>query len=201
VRVVSGLDSVVLGDVQIHGQVRTALRLASGNGLTSAPLIGVFGRALEAGRRIRRATTLGQRPSTASVAVNLARSLLDASAAGADQRTAVVLRAGAVASEAIRALAPTGMRVVILNRTREHRRRLAADHPTLVTGPLEAVLRRVLSMLLQCGCLWLRGPQPQLDELSPLGRGRVALLVFRAPVEPALLDTTARQDAVVAQAV
>jgi glutamyl-tRNA reductase len=137
VRVVSGLDSVVLGDSQIHAQVRAALRLASANGSLSAPLIGVFGRALEAGRRIRRATTFGPEPSTASAAVSLARGLLEPPAAGAEQRTAVVLGAGVVASEAVRALLTTGMRVVVLNRTREHRRRLAADHPTLVTGPLE----------------------------------------------------------------
>jgi glutamyl-tRNA reductase len=49
----------------------------------------------------------------------------------------VVLGAGAVASEAVRALLTTGLRVVVLNRTSEHTRRLAVDHPTLVTGPLE----------------------------------------------------------------
>src|SRR6266852_9761206 len=65
VRVVSGLDSLVVGDVQIHGQVRAALRLASANGSLPAPLNGVFERALEASRRIRRATAFGQRPSVA----------------------------------------------------------------------------------------------------------------------------------------
>jgi glutamyl-tRNA reductase len=38
VRVVSGLDFVVLGDIQIQGQVCAELRLASGNGSLSAPL-------------------------------------------------------------------------------------------------------------------------------------------------------------------
>ena len=66
VRVVSGLDSLVVGDVQIHGQVRAALRLASASGSLPAPLNGVFERALEASRRIRRATAFGQRPSVPS---------------------------------------------------------------------------------------------------------------------------------------
>jgi len=137
VHVVSGLDSLVVGDVQIHGQVRAALRLASANGSLPAPLNGVFERALEASRRIRCATAFGQRPSVASAAVALALGQRSPVPTGSEEPTAVLLGAGAVAREAVQALLAAGTRVVVLNRTKEHRRRLAADHSTLVTGPLE----------------------------------------------------------------
>jgi glutamyl-tRNA reductase len=138
VRVVSGLDSLVVGDVQIHGQARAALRLAiAANGLLPAPLNGVFERALEASRRIRRATAFGQRPSVASAAVALALGQRSPVPTGSEEPTAVVLGAGAVAREAVQALLAAGTRVIVLNRTKEHTRRLVANHATLVTGPLE----------------------------------------------------------------
>src|SRR5260370_19536493 len=55
---------------------------------------------------------------------------------------------------------------------------------------VEAILTRVMVVLLQRRLVWPRGLQPQLDELGPLGRRRVPLLVLGAPAEPTLLHAT-----------
>src|SRR5438132_309385 len=69
VRVATGLDSLVVGDEQILGQLRSSLRLAHEYETSIAPLDGVVSRVLEAGRRIRTRTMLGRHPSLASAAV------------------------------------------------------------------------------------------------------------------------------------
>ncbi len=75
-RVASGLDSMVLGEPQILGQVGTALRLSEANGLAGLVLTTLFQTALKAGKRARAETALNRNPvSVASVAVDLARRL------------------------------------------------------------------------------------------------------------------------------
>src|SRR5260370_31496123 len=66
VRVAAGLDSLVVGEDQIRGQLRDALRLAESVAALPNPLRGVFQRATESARRGRGGTRLEQRPSVAS---------------------------------------------------------------------------------------------------------------------------------------
>ncbi len=76
-RVASGLDSMVLGEPQILGQVGAALRLSAANGLAGPVLTTLFQTALKAGKRARAETALNRNPvSVASVAVDLARRML-----------------------------------------------------------------------------------------------------------------------------
>jgi glutamyl-tRNA reductase len=113
-RVASGLDSMVLGESEIQGQVRAALELASEEG-TLGPLLGrMFRQALEAGRRARRETRIGAGPtSVASVAVELA-----AASGNLRGRRALLLGAGEVAVATARALLGRGLSdVVVANRT------------------------------------------------------------------------------------
>jgi glutamyl-tRNA reductase len=93
-RVAAGLESVVLGETEILGQVRKAW-LESQEANTAGPLLNaLFQRALESGRRVRAETPLARRPaSVASAAVELA----DRAAGGLAGRHVVVLGAGAVA--------------------------------------------------------------------------------------------------------
>ena len=73
-RVASGLDSMVIGEAQISGQVAEALRRAESERLASPRLAMAFREALEASRLVRRETALGKRPvSVAGAAVDRMR--------------------------------------------------------------------------------------------------------------------------------
>ena len=72
--VAAGLESQVLGEPQILGQVRRAHELARRAGTVGPVLDELFRRAIRVGKRVRTGTGLGKRPaSLASVAVELAR--------------------------------------------------------------------------------------------------------------------------------
>jgi glutamyl-tRNA reductase len=72
-RVAAGLDSMVLGESEVQGQVRSAAELAEGAGTAAALLRGLFRHSLAAGRRVRRETAIARGPtSVASVAVDIA---------------------------------------------------------------------------------------------------------------------------------
>ncbi len=73
IRVAAGIDSQVVGEAQILGQVRDAHEAALRAGATGPVLNGVFNRAVAAAKRIRTETEIGRLPaSVASVAVDLA---------------------------------------------------------------------------------------------------------------------------------
>ncbi len=72
VRVASGLDSLVVGEEQIRGQVRAAFREALASGPLPAPLVGIFQRVLRASREVRVETPLGHHPSIATAGVDVA---------------------------------------------------------------------------------------------------------------------------------
>ena len=77
-RVVSGLDSMVLGETEIFGQVKAAYKLALDTGTTSRALNKLFQQAFTVGKKVRNETTI-QRGSTSvgSVAVDLAEKVHD----------------------------------------------------------------------------------------------------------------------------
>lgn len=77
-RVVSGLDSMVLGETEIFGQVKAAYKLALDTGTTSRMLNKLFQQAFTVGKKVRNETTI-QRGSTSvgSVAVDLAEKVHD----------------------------------------------------------------------------------------------------------------------------
>jgi glutamyl-tRNA reductase len=113
-RVASGLDSMVLGESEVQGQVRAALELASEEGTLGPLLERMFRQALESGKRVRRETRVGAgATSVASVAVELAARSGDLSG-----RRALLLGAGEVAEATARALLRRGLsEVVVANRT------------------------------------------------------------------------------------
>ena len=113
-RVASGLDSMVLGESEIQGQVRAALELASEEGTLGPILARMFRQALAAGRRVRRETRLSAGAvSVASVAVELAAGSRDLRG-----RRALLIGAGDVAEGTAQALLGRGLsEVVVANRT------------------------------------------------------------------------------------
>jgi glutamyl-tRNA reductase len=124
-QVAAGLDSQILGETEILGQVRRAFDLARAAGTTTPAMDAVFSAALAVGRRVRRETLLGRHPvSVSSAAVEVAAERLgDGVIAGGD---IVVLGAGEVAEGVLRALrSRQARRVTLVNRHPERANVLA----------------------------------------------------------------------------
>lgn len=122
-RVAAGLDSMVLGEAEIQGQVRRSYELALSLG-TSGPVINrLFQDALRAGKRVRTETSISRhRVSVASVAVELARRELG----HLDGRHALVIGAGKHGALMARALMDAGVQTVyVANRARDRGEDLA----------------------------------------------------------------------------
>ena len=124
-RVASGLESMIVGERQILGQVRAAFSVASRGGYTKSPLTRVFHDALRAGRRVHRETNIGQHSRSVSrAAVQLARGLFDR----LDDRRALVIGAGDAGRMVARALSDAGVRqITVVNRTHWRAQDLARD--------------------------------------------------------------------------
>ena len=124
-RVAGGLESMIVGERQILGQVRAAFSVASQAGYVKSPLTRVFHDALRAGRRVHRETNIGQHSRSVSrAAAQLARSLFDR----LDNRRALVIGAGDAGRMVARALADAGVReITVANRTQWRAEDLARD--------------------------------------------------------------------------
>jgi glutamyl-tRNA reductase len=120
-RVASGIDSMVVGESQILGQVRDAFAVADAEGTAERTLHPLFQRALRAGRRARAETTVGEQAvSVPAAAARLASEL----AARLDD--VVIVGAGRTAELAAHAVLEVGARrLVFANRTHERAARLA----------------------------------------------------------------------------
>lgn len=121
--VTAGLDSQILGETEILGQVRRAFDAGRAAGTTTREMDLIFSTALSAGRRVRRETMLGRHPASVSSA---AVDLIVERWGSLGERGVVVLGAGEAAEGALRALHERGAsRVVLLNRHPERARVLA----------------------------------------------------------------------------
>jgi glutamyl-tRNA reductase len=124
-RVAAGIDSMVLGESQILGQVRDAMSAATQAGTLNGVLSKLLHSAVSAGKRARTETHISRHAvSVGSAAVTLARESLGDLAG----RTVLVISAGSMGKLAARALAETGgAQVVVANRTLKRARELASE--------------------------------------------------------------------------
>jgi glutamyl-tRNA reductase len=127
--VAGGLDSMVVGEDQILGQVRAALKAASDYGTLGRSLRDLGRIALRTGKRARAETGIDRLGiSLVSVGVELAASRLGPT--GADLltgRDVLVVGAGAMSGLAVAIAARAGAaRIAVANRTRSRAERLAA---------------------------------------------------------------------------
>jgi glutamyl-tRNA reductase len=134
--VASGLDSVVLGEDQILGQVKEALERAQRTGSASKTLNQAVQAALRAGKRARNETGLneaGRSLATAGI------SFFERLVGSLDSKTALVIGAGSFGGVVLAALRRSGLSTVhMANRTPEKAQRLAET--AAGSGyPLEAV--------------------------------------------------------------
>jgi len=124
--VVSGLDSMVLGETEITGQVKHAYLSAQETKLTGRILNRVFQTALQAAKEIRTKTGIGRgATSVGSVAVELAERIFDRDLS---EKVVMIIGAGKMGEACVRHLAKRGARTVLVsNRSFERAQNLAME--------------------------------------------------------------------------
>jgi len=122
--VASGMDSMMLGEAQILGQLKDAYRLAQQTHSAGPYLHRLFQAAFSAAKRVRTETRIGANAvSVASAAVSMARTVFEK----LEERTALLVGAGETIALAARHLHANGVRrMIVCNRTLE-RAQLLAD--------------------------------------------------------------------------
>jgi glutamyl-tRNA reductase len=124
-RVACGLDSMILGEPQILGQMKTAYQTACDAGTVGKLLGKLFQHTFTAAKKVRTDTAIGSSPvSVAFAAVQLARQIFDK----LSEQTALLIGAGETIELAARHLSQQGVgRIIIANRTFEKAHTLAAQ--------------------------------------------------------------------------
>ncbi|MET0658354.1 MAG: glutamyl-tRNA reductase [Steroidobacteraceae bacterium] len=123
--VAAGLDSMILGEPQILGQLKDAYRAALQERCTGPLLNRLFQASFSVAKRIRTETRIGANAvSVASAAVNLAHTVFD----NFEQHTALLIGAGETIALAARHLRGQGLkRMIVANRTLERAQELARE--------------------------------------------------------------------------
>jgi glutamyl-tRNA reductase len=123
-RVASGLDSLVVGETQILGQVKEAYEAALSQRAAGTVLSTLFKAAIHAGKRARSDTGIGENSaSVSSVAINLANEVLNNEL---PQQKVLLIGAGEMGVIAVKALKKRGVSsIMVANRTFEGAEQLA----------------------------------------------------------------------------
>ncbi len=124
-RVASSLDSMVVGEPQILGQMKTAYALAKDCGAISGLLDLVLTRAFNVAKRVRSETDIGQSAVSVSyAAVELAREIFGS----LNGKRVLIVGAGKMAESAARHLRRAGVsEILVTNRTRERAEAMAEE--------------------------------------------------------------------------
>ena len=139
-RVTAGLDSMIVGEAEVQGQVKRAYEAALDAGTTGPLTNRLFGAALQAGKRARSETGIGrERVSVSTVAVDLARDVVGDLAS----RSVVIIGAGETAELTARALADQGVRTVFVANRHAARARSLAERFGGEVGSLDSLPGRL----------------------------------------------------------
>ncbi|MBI2852397.1 MAG: glutamyl-tRNA reductase [Chloroflexi bacterium] len=153
-RIAGGLDSLIIGEYEVLGQVGHALQAAEKAGMVSLPLRHLFQSAIRTGRRVREETGISKNAlSVSSVAVDLATRI------AGDMSTCRMLVIGA--GEAGRLVAKAARdygtpRIVVANRTQERASALA-----MMLGGTAVELSHVPQVLSSCNIVVACAEAPQ----------------------------------------
>jgi glutamyl-tRNA reductase len=185
--VAAGLDSMAVGEGQILGQTRTALRTGQEHGTVGSALNVLFQQALRVGKRSRAETGIDQAaPTLVSEALQW---LLPGGVAGL---RVLVLGAGGMAALATATTARQGADdVVVVNRTPENAARLAAEY-AVRSAPLGSFADELAATDLLITCTGATGVLVGVDQVvaarpdqRPLA---IADLALPHDVDPAVRD-------------
>ena len=141
-RVCAGLDSLVLGENQIQGQVREAYSLACRERTAGAVLHRAFHEAFRTGKAVRANTDLGKGPNSVS---GVALELLVSHLGDLRGRSVLIVGVSPMNDIAAEKLTRLGATLLVVNRTFDRARRFAGEHraQALSFDRLEAILREV----------------------------------------------------------
>lgn len=144
-RVTAGLDSMVLGEPQVLGQVKRAYELADGCGLVGPVLHRLFQGAITASKSVRRQTGIDQgRTSISSVAVAFAKNIFD----HFGDKTVLAIGAGEMIKASLASLRRENpKRLLLINRTGQRATDLAnqldltgSDHGARAWDDMDSLL-------------------------------------------------------------
>lgn len=127
--VASSLDSMVVGETQIAGQLKDAFRFSYDNGFCGQKLARAMHHAFKCAAKVRNATDISSKPvSIASVAVAKLKSVLES----VEGKKALVIGVGEMSEITAKHLVANGADVYIMNRTKEKAFELAEECSTKV---------------------------------------------------------------------
>jgi glutamyl-tRNA reductase len=176
-RVTAGLDSMIVGEAEIQGQIKRSYEAAIA-GETVGPLTNhLFKAALATGKRVRTETAIGERQlSLPAVAVALARERLGS----LDGRSVVVVGTGETGELAARALADSGAQpVFVASRRRDRAISLARRYggESVMFDELPRVLERADMLAAATASPHLLLEAGELAEVMTSRGGRPLLLI------------------------
>jgi glutamyl-tRNA reductase len=168
-RVTAGLDSMIIGEAEVQGQVRRAYEAALDAGTTGPLTNRLFGAALQAGKRARSETGIGrERVSVSTVAVDLARDVVGDLAS----RSVVIIGAGEMAELTAQALADQGVRTVFVANRHADRARSLAERFGGEVGSLDSLPARLQDADIVVASTSSPHPIVGADELGVVMRAR-----------------------------
>lgn len=171
----SGLDSMVVGESQILGQTREALRVGQESGTVGPALNSLFQQALRVGKRAHAETDIDRAgPSLVASALDEASTYLGRS----EGLRALVLGAGAMASLSVSTLARNNAEsIVVANRTPHNAERLAEQYSARAV-PLDQVAAEIGSADVVISCTGATGVVLDVEALRSARHGHEPLVVI-----------------------
>ncbi|MBI3850347.1 MAG: glutamyl-tRNA reductase [Verrucomicrobia bacterium] len=174
----SGMDSMVLGETEITGQVKNAYQTAHEAKLTGRVMNRLFQKALQTAKEIRSRTSIGRgATSVGSVAVELAEKIFDRNLS---ERTVMIIGAGKMGEACVRHLAKKGARsVLVSNRSFERAQTLAAEFGGRAI-PLDEKLQALAEadiVVSSTGCPQTILNREDVEKVMPLRRNRPLVLI------------------------
>jgi glutamyl-tRNA reductase len=182
-RVAAGLDSMAVGEAQILGQTRDALRLGQEQGSVGPVLNTLFQQALRVGKRAHAETGIDRAAPT------LVSAALDRAAGDLTGRRVIVVGAGAMAALSVATVVRRGAgEVVVVNRTPERAERLAAEY-AVRWAPLTAVATEVGGADVVVACAGATGTLVSREAVAAAA-GPIALVDLALPhdIDPGVAD-------------
>lgn len=174
-RVASGLDSMILGETQILGQVREAYQLACENGATNSILNTLFQQAISVGKKVRTQTKIDQNPVSISyAAVELAKQCFG----DMKGRSVLVMGAGKMSELTVKYLVANGVSTVLVtNRSYDRACYLAAEFGGKAIR-FDELKDQLISADIVIGCTAAAHYVLKKDDVEPILKQRNDKMLF-----------------------
>ena len=140
--VVASLDSLVIGETQIVGQLKDAFKFSTDEGFCSQKLSRAMHHAFRCAASVRSSTEISKNPiSVSSVAVSKAKDILGS----VENQVAILVGAGEMSALAGKHLITAGAKVIVVNRSLEKAQELAEELGEEATAQSFSDLRELLN--------------------------------------------------------